>query len=68
MKGTGGGHGAQGGSVSGDDGGAVYDLVQSPNQQGSGGAGINGGAGAGGGYFKVKIWGTLTCEGKKLSV
>lgn len=65
LIGTGGGHGAQGGSVSGDDGGAVYDTTQLPYQQGSGGAsgGTNGTGGAGGGYLKISIFETLTVEG-----
>ena len=63
--GTGAGHGAPGGSVSGDDGGDVYDTTQLPYQQGSGGASGSGGTGgAGGGYFKGKIYDLLEVQGK----
>ena len=62
--GTGAGHGAQGGSVSGDDGGDVYDTTQLPYQQGSGGgSSASGTGGAGGGYLKISIFETLTVEG-----
>ena len=62
--GTGGGHGAQGGSVSGEDGGIAYDTTQLPYQQGSGGASsASGTGGAGGGYLKISIFETLTVEG-----
>ena len=67
--GTGGGHGAQGGSVSGEDGGHTYDKTQLPYQQGSGGGSSKDGTGgAGGGYFKAEIFDTLTVDGKKLSM
>ena len=63
--GTGAGHGAQGGSASGNDGGDTYDMTQLPNQQGSGGGiSSSGVGGAGGGYFKAEIE-TLTVDGKK---
>ena len=62
--GTGAGHGAQGGSVSGEDGGIAYDTTQLPYQQGSGGASsASGTGGAGGGYLKISIFETLTVEG-----
>ena len=63
--GTGAGHSAQGGSVSGEDGGNVYDTTQLPYQQGSGGgSSTSGTGGAGGGYLKISIFETLTVEGK----
>lgn len=62
--GTGAGHGAPGGSISGDDGGDTYDTTQLPYQQGSGGgSGTGGTGGTGGGYFKARIYETLTVEG-----
>ena len=64
--GTGGGHGAQGGSVSSGDGGATYDKTQLPYQQGSGGgSGSSGTGGAGGGYFKAEIFETFTVDGNQ---
>ena len=68
--GTGGGHGAPGGSVSGNNGGNVYDTTKLPYQQGSGGGsgGTNGTGGAGGGYLQIRIYDVLTVEGKKKDV
>ena len=62
--GTGAGHGAPGGSVSGQDGGDVYDTTKLPYQQGSGGGSGSGGTGGtGGGYFKAKIYELLEVQG-----
>lgn len=64
--GTGAGHGAPGGSYSTSvDGGVVYDNVRIPTETGSGGGSSrNGTGGAGGGYLILKLYTSLTLDGR----
>jgi hypothetical protein len=66
--GTGAGHGAPGGSNSTDvTGGVVYDNTRLPTLAGSGGGNsANGTGGAGGGYLKLYLYGTLTVDGRSI--